>query len=148
MSRIWARIYRTWLNYKCKQKCWNSNNSIKRELTPTCAAGAAVSDLAASGGRAWEERERGGGLGEARPCGGPAGAAAAAAAGGAALGAAACCGRSGAGSVGCIGGGSWDWAEGAACWGCMGGCMGDGTCGLTAAGGPEGGGPEGGNTEC
>lgn len=67
-----------------------------------CAAGA-VSGLAASGGRACEERERGGGLGEARPCGGPAGAAAAAAAAGGA-----CCGCSGAGSVGCIGGGSWD----------------------------------------
>lgn len=32
----------------------------------TWAAG--VSDLAASGGRACEERDRGGGLGEARPC--------------------------------------------------------------------------------
>lgn len=51
------------------------------KLPPTCAAGA-VSGLAASGGNAWEERDRGGGLGEARTCEGPA----------EAVGAAACCG--------------------------------------------------------
>lgn len=86
-------------------------------------------------------------MGEDRPCGGPAGAAAG-------------CGWRGAGSVGCIGGGSWDWTDGAG-WGCMGGCMGDGTCGLTDGGpvgggaeeggpvgeGPEGGGPVGGGAE-
>lgn len=70
-----------------------------------CDAGT-ESDLAASCGRACCERDRGGGLGEARPCGGPAWAGAAAAvllvAGGA------CWGCSGVGSEGCMGAGSWD----------------------------------------
>lgn len=48
------------------------------KLSLTCAAGA-VSGLAASGGKAWEERDRGGGLGEARSCEGPVGTAVAAA---------------------------------------------------------------------
>lgn len=65
-----------------------------------CEAGA-ESDLAGSCGRACCERERGGGFGEARACGGPiwAGAAAVVVGG-------ACCGCSGAGSEGCRGAGS------------------------------------------
>lgn len=71
-----------------------------------CEAGA-ESDLAGSGGRACWERERGGGLGEARPGAGAAWVGAAAAVVALAVGGA-CWGSSGVGSEGCKGAGSWD----------------------------------------
>lgn len=70
-----------------------------------CEAGT-ESDLAGSGGRACCERDRGGGLGDAKDCGGPAWAGAAAAI--LAVDGGACWGCSGVGSEGCRGAGSWD----------------------------------------
>lgn len=76
--------------------------SLWNPFIPLVCAPEAASGLAASGGIPWLERERGGGLGDASPCGGPAWGAAAAAA----------WGWRGAGIWGSMGGGSWDWTGG------------------------------------